>query len=444
MKESPNSGNISTKLRRIAQLAKEDPKRSFKSLAHHIDKELLREAYRRTRKDGAVGVDGQSGEAYGAELEKNLEDLLDRFKSGTYRAPAVRRVHIAKGDGKTRPLGIPTFEDKVLQRAVTMILEAVYEQDFLPCSWGFRPGRSAHGALGVIREGLRTMGGGWVLDVDIKAYFDSLDHAKLRGILDQRVRDGVLRRAINKWLKAGVLEDGALRYPEEGTPQGGVISPLLANVYLHEVLDTWFEREVRPRMRGRAFLVRYADDFVLGFSHEEDARRVLAVLPKRFARSGLTIHPDKTRLLRFEPPAESSRDGDGNGGGGPIGSFDFLGFTHFWARSRRGYWVIQRKTSKKRFTRSLRAISAWCREHRHWRLSEQAAMLGAKLRGHYQYYGLRGNRASLARFRWCVERAWKRWLGQRSQTAVLSWKRFAAILRRYPLPGPVLKASAVK
>jgi RNA-directed DNA polymerase len=444
MKESPNSGAISTKLRRIAQLAKEDPKRAFKSLAHHIDKELLREAYRRTRKDGAVGVDGQSGEAYGAELEENLEGLLDRFKSGTYRAPAVKRVHIPKGDGKTRPLGIPTFEDKVLQRAVAMILEAVYEQDFLPCSWGFRPGRSAHGALETIREGLRTMGGGWVLDVDIKAYFDSLDHGKLREILDQRVRDGVLRRAIDKWLKAGVLEDGALRYPVEGTPQGGVISPLLANVYLHEVLDTWFEREVRPRMRGRAFLVRYADDFVMGFSREEDARRVLEVLPKRFARFGLTIHPDKTRLLRFQPPADSGGDEDGNGGERPTGSFDFLGFTHHWACSRRGYWVIKCKTSRKRFTRGLRAIATWCRENRHWRLAEQAAALRAKLRGHYQYYGLRGNYASLSRFRWCVERAWKRWLGQRSQKAPLDWERFKAILRRYPLPNPVLRASAVK
>ncbi len=444
MYESPNSSDVSTKLRRIAELAKEDPKRAFLSLAHHIDVDFLREAYRRTRKDGAVGIDGQSGEDYGAELDKNLEALLGRFKSGTYRAPPVRRVHIPKGDGKTRPLGIPTFEDKVLQRAVAMVLEAVYEEDFLECSWGFRPNRSAHGALEAIRGGLIALGGGWVLDVDIKAYFDSLDHGKLREILDRRVRDGVLRRAIDKWLAAGVLEDGALRYPKEGTPQGGVISPLLANVYLHEVLDTWFERDVRPHLRGRAFLVRYADDFILAFSIEADARRVLEVLPKRFQRFGLTIHPEKTRLLCFEKPAPSGIGGDDFPGKGGPGSFDFLGFTHLWARSRRGFWVIKRQTSKKRFTRGLKAIAQWCRDHRHWRIADQHATLTAKLRGHYQYYGLRGNYAALSRMLWFVERAWKCWLQRRSQKAAKDWKRFKAILQRFPLPRPVLWHSAAK
>lgn len=261
MTGTPISGDISTRLQRIAQLAREDAQRAFLSLAHHIDIDWLREAYRRTRKDGAVGVDGQTAAEYERGLEANLRDLLDRFKSGRYKAPPVRRTYIPKGDGTaTRPIGIPTFEDKVLQRAVAMVLEAVYEQDFLDCSYGFRPGRSAHDALHALREGLMAMGGGWILDVDIKSFFDTISHSHLRGILSQRVRDGVLRRTIDKWLAAGVMEEGMVTHPDTGTPQGGVVSPLLANVYLHEVIDRWFEREVKPRLRGRAFMVRYADD----------------------------------------------------------------------------------------------------------------------------------------------------------------------------------------
>jgi len=260
MTGTPSPLDISTRLQRIAELAKKAPV-ALTTLAHHIDIEFLREAYRRTRKDGATGVDGQTATMYAEKLDENLRSLLDRFKSGTYKAPPVRRVNIPKGDGaKTRPIGIPTFEDKVLQRAVTMVLEAIYEQDFLPCSFGFRPGRSAHDALQVLWEGLMEMGGGWVLEVDIQGFFDSLDHGHLRDFLDQRVRDGVVRRTINKWLKAGVLDGGTLSRPDAGTPQGGVVSPLLANVYLHEVLDKWFESEVKPRLDGRALLIRYADD----------------------------------------------------------------------------------------------------------------------------------------------------------------------------------------
>jgi group II intron reverse transcriptase/maturase len=252
MNETPGSENISTKLQRIAELARQRSGVALTTLAHHIDTEFLGEAYRRTRKDGAAGVDGQTAKEYAAQLKVNLAALLDRFKSGEYRAPPVRRVHIPKGDGRTtRPIGIPTFEDKVLQRAVTMVLEAVYEQEFLECSYGFRPGRSAHQALQSAWKGLMRMGGGWVLEIDIKSFFDTVDHGHLRSFLDQRVRDGVIRRMIDKWLKAGVLEDGRVSYPDEGTPQGGVLSPLLANVYLHEVLDKWFEKDVLPRMRGK-------------------------------------------------------------------------------------------------------------------------------------------------------------------------------------------------
>jgi RNA-directed DNA polymerase len=280
---------VSTKQQRIAELARQSPHMGFTSLNHHLDRRWLVEAYNRTRKDGAPGVDGQTGEDYGVHLRENVVALLDRAKSGAYRAPPVRRVRIPKGTGnETRPLGIPTLEDKVLQRAVVMALEPIYEQDFLNCSYGFRPGRSAHQALQALWQQAMDLGGCWLVEVDIRKFFDTLDHAQLRQLLRLRVRDGVLLRLIDKWLQAGVLEDGGLTYPEAGTPQGGVISPLLANVYLHYVLDVWFEEVVKPCLKGRAFLVRYADDFVMGFACEGDARRVLDVLPKRFGKYGLT------------------------------------------------------------------------------------------------------------------------------------------------------------
>jgi RNA-directed DNA polymerase len=329
MTRSPNLETVSTRLQRIAQLAREDPERSFLSLAHHIDVDLLREAYRRTRKDGAPGVDGQTAADYQENLEENLQSLLDRFKSGRYQAPPVRRVYIPKGSdpSKKRPIGMPTFEDKVLQRGIAMVLEAVYEQDFLDCSYGFRPGRSAHQAIGKLWQGLTEMRGGWVVEADIEGFYDNLDRSQLRDFLDRRVRDGVIRRVLDKWLKAGVLEGGTLSHPLTGTPQGGVISPLLSNIYLHEVLDTWFEAAVKPRLQGEAFLIRFADDFILVFQEESDARRVLEVLPKRFGKYGLSLHPDKTRLVRFEPAA--SKEGSGKTPREPK-SFDFLGFTHFW------------------------------------------------------------------------------------------------------------------
>jgi RNA-directed DNA polymerase len=350
---------VSTKLERIAKLAKEKPGVALTTLAHHIDVEWLREAYRRTRKDGAKGVDGQSAEQYAQRLEENLASLLDRAKSGTYQAPPVRRAYIPKGDGSQRPIGIPTFEDKVLQRAVAMVLEAVYEQDFQAFSYGFRPGRSALQACDAFQSASVTMAGGWVLEVDIRKFFDTLDHGRLREILGQRVRDGVILRLIGKWLNAGVMEGVALSHPEAGTPQGGVISPLLANIYLHEVLDEWFVRDVQPRLSSRAVLVRYADDFVFVFAQKEDAEQVLDVLPKRFGKYGLTLHPDKTRLVPFHRPDRV----DGSDGGS--GTFDLLGFTHHWGLSRKGKWVVKRRTAKDRFSRTLRRIAEWCRRHRH-------------------------------------------------------------------------------
>jgi group II intron reverse transcriptase/maturase len=401
--------------------------------------DLLREAYRRTRKDGAPGVDGLMAAAYGENLEENLQSLLDRFKSGSYKAPPVRRVYIPKGSdpSKTRPLGVPTFEDKVLQRAVAMVLEAVYEQDFLDCSYGFRPGRSAHQALRTLWKGVMEMNGGWVLEADIEGFYDNLDPRHLRGFLDQRVRDGVLRRTIDKWLSAGVLEEGTLSHPETGTPQGGVISPLLSNIYLHKVLDEWFEAEVKPRLHGRAFLIRFADDFVLVFQLERDARRVLEVLSKRFDRYGLRLHPDKTRLLRFERPGSSEPD-EPQSTERTRRSFDFLGFTHYWERSRRGNWVVKRKTASDRSTRFLRTLNRWCRGNRHAPLAWQHQQIQRKLRGHYGYYGITGNSRSLNSLHHWAKRIWRKWLSRRSRKSNLDWERFSLLLERYPLPNPGL------
>jgi group II intron reverse transcriptase/maturase len=407
------------------------------TVAHHIDLDLLKEAYRLTRKSGAAGVDGQTAEEYAGNLEENLQSLLERFKSGRYKAPPVRRVYIPKADRtKTRPIGIPTFEDKILQRAVTMVLEAIYEQDFLDCSYGFRPGRSAHQALEDLRNGLWKMGGGFILEVDIQAFFDSLDHSHLRSFLDKRVRDGVIRCTINKWLKAGVLEEGSVQYPEGGTPQGGVISPLLANIFLHEVMDRWFEDEVKPRLSGPCLLIRYADDLVLAFSKEGDARRVMAVLPKRFGKFGLALHPEKTRLMDFRRPREGGQDKK-SAQDARLGTFDLLGFTHYWGKSRvKGKWIVKRKTARKRFTQALKRMVQWCRTNRHLPVREQHRNLVLKLRGHYQYYGITGNGLALSRFYREVRRAWRKWLDRRSTRGNMDWDRFALLLAKYPLPQP--------
>jgi group II intron reverse transcriptase/maturase len=319
-----------------------------------------------------------------------------------------------------------------------MALEPIYEQDFRNCSYGFRPGRSAHQALAALWQQVMDLGGCWLIDVDIRKFFDTLDHAHLRSLLRRRVRDGVLLRLVDKWLSAGVLEDGELTYPEAGTPQGGVISPLLANVYLHYVLDVWFEEVVQPCLKGRAFLVRYADDFVMGFACEEDARRVLAVLPKRFGKYGLTIHPDKTRLVPFRRPPNRPAAA-GSGLEPPAGSFDFLGFTHFWSRSLKGNWVVKRKTAASRLHRAIKKIAEWCRFNRHLPMRDQAQ----KLRGHYQYYGVIGNLRCLSRFHYAVVCLWRKWLSRRKRRGQLPWAKYLRLLRVFALPWPV-SPSAVK
>ncbi|HUT14527.1 MAG TPA: group II intron reverse transcriptase/maturase [Thermoguttaceae bacterium] len=434
MPETPNSENVSTRQQRIAMLAKQSPQMAFTALNHYLDLDWLREAFHRTRKDGAVGVDGQTWAEYAENLEDNLQSLLDRAKSGTYRAPPVRRVYIPKGTGKeTRPIGIPTLEDKLLQRAVVMVLEAIYEQDFYDGSYGFRPGRSAHQALESLWTQTMKTGGGWILEVDIRKFFDTLDHGHLRAFLRRRVRDGVLLRLIGKWLNAGVLEEGSLSYPDAGSPQGGVISPILANVFLHYVLDEWFAGEVQPRLRGRAFLIRYADDFVIGFTRDDDARRVMDVLPKRFGKYGLTIHPDKTKLVPFRRPSYSSSPQGGPRGDRP-GTFDLLGFTHYWSRSRKGNWVVKRKTAASRFTRAVRTIAHWCRLNRHHPLGQQHAILSQKLHGHYAYYGITGNSVALSRFREEVRRVWRKWLVRRRGGNRRPWSWFVRLQERYRLP----------
>lgn len=430
-KSSPR--NISTKIRRIAELARSMPNAVLTTLAHHIDEAWMKEAYRQTRKDGATGIDGVTAARYAEHLDRHLKSLLTRAKFGDlYRAPPVRRVYIPKGDGKQRPLGIPTFEDKVLQRAVKMVLEAVYEQDFLDCSYGFRPGRSQHHALQAIWEHTMELRGGWILDADIKSFFDSVDHGKLREILDQRVRDGVIRRLIGKWLKAGVMEEGVIYHPDAGTPQGGVISPLLANIYLHTVIDVWFEEEIKPGLNGRAYLVRYADDLVIICENKADARQVLEVMPTRLQEYSLELHPEKTRLVRFgRPPYRGKQRREER-----PGTFDFLGFTHYWGRSRRGNWVVKKKTRRSRLTRALRVIDEHCRRQRHDPVKKQREALARKMSGHYQYYGVTTNYRSLARFYRQVTRIWHKWLCRRSRKAYIPWDRMRKILERWPLPRP--------
>lgn len=449
----PRLEGISTQVRRIAALAGKAPDMAFTSLNQYLTIELLKEAYHRTRKGGATGVDGVTWAEYGANLDANLRSLLDRAKSGRYKAPPVRRAYVPKGEGKLRPLGIPCLEDKVLQRAVTMILGAIYEQDFLDCSYGFRPGRSAHQALETLRQRLWEMGGGHIVEADIKGYFDNIDHKCLREILGRRVRDGVIRRLIDKWLSAGVMEDGTIWWPDRGTPQGGVISALLANIYLHDVLDVWFEQVAKPRLGGRATLIRFADDFIVVCELEDDAQRLMKVLPKRFGRYGLELHPEKTRMIDFRKPNpqrgtrnEQARRQAGNGGGQPRrerkprggrerNTFDFLGFTVHWGLSRKGRWTVKLKTAKDRVRKKLKEFAEWCKKNRHLPFKEQHRKVSARLRGHYSYFGVGGNARSIGAFAYKTTRIWQKWLSRRSQRPT-TWKRLARILEQRPLPRP--------
>lgn len=423
---------VSTKQRRIAELAKQHPERIFISLNHYLDLEWLHEAYVLTRKDGAPGIDGVTARMYEQNLRANLEDLLERMKSGTYRAPAVRRVYIPKSDGSRRPLGIPTFEDKVAQRAIVMLLEPIYEQDFKNCSYGFRPGRSAHQALEHLRNNIMDRNGKWILDLDISNYFGTIDHGRLRCVLDKRVKDGIVRRLIDKWLKAGILENGTITRSREGTPQGGVASPLLANIFLHTVLDVWFHEGMGPWLRGRSSMVRFADDAVLVFENRAECEWVSEVLAVRMSDFGLALHPTKTHIVDFRFTRERNKcPGEHIGG-----SFDFLGFTHVWKRSRRGAWVVTRMTAKKRYAKALRNAYEYCQRHRHDPIAEQQRRLHRMMLGHYAYYGITGNAKSIRNFAHEVPRVWHKWLQRRSGMRKLTWAKFNRLLKRFPLPTP--------
>jgi group II intron reverse transcriptase/maturase len=421
---------MSPQLLEVVERARREPEGRFHSLAHRIDVPALERAYHRMRKDAAVGVDGVTKEAYGQDLERNLQDLHARMKAKRYRHQPIRRVHIPKDRGKTRPIGISAFEDKLVQDAVREVLEAIYEQDFLGCSYGFRPGRSAHDAVRTLDRIVHQGQASWILEADILSFFDSLDRSKLAKMLEVRVADGSLLRLIGKCLHVGVLEGVELSTPETGTAQGSVLSPLLGNVYLHYVLDLWFETEVKPRLRGRATLIRYCDDFVIGFEHEDDARRVMAVLGKRLGRFGLALHPDKTRLLPFRRPPVGQKSGKGPA------TFDFLGFTLYWARTRKGRWGMFCKTRSASLRRIIQSVYRWCRRHRHLPVKAQHEALTRRIQGHFNYFGVSGNFRSLLLVVEQARRSWYKWLCRRSQRTRLTWERFADLLRDFPLPKP--------
>jgi RNA-directed DNA polymerase len=420
------SQTVSTKLQKIAEQAEENPQMVFITLAHHMDVDFLREAYRQTRKDGAPGVDGVTAKEYEQNLDSNLRELHERLKSGKYKAPPVLRTWIEKDNGKKRPIGKPTFEDKIVQRAVVMLIEPIYEQIFHDFSHGFRRERNQHQALKELRENLYSHRTNWVVIADIEGLFDNLDHGILRELIKKRMNDGTLIRLIGKWLNAGVMENRSIHYSETGTPQGGVVSPILSNIFLHYVLDDWFKQEVQPRLKGKSFMIRWADDFIIAFEDKSDAERVMEVLPKRFEKYKLNLHPDKTSLIRFARPKTDEEAKE-------LGTFDFLGFTHYWGKGYTGVWAIKKKTSKKRLTRFLKRTWQWCKENMHELIDEQYKTLCSKLRGFYQYFGVRCNYKALETAYFYVYRTWAAWLSRRTRGIKV---RCDELKKRYPLPRP--------
>jgi len=430
--------NMSMRHFRIAEMAKEDRGRKFYSIAHLVTEDALYEAFESLRKDAGAGVDRVTYTEYQVDAWENIQALHRRMKAKQYRAQPLRRVYIPKEDGRQRPISIPSLEDKIVQKAVVDLLNAVYEQDFLACSYGFRPGRGAQDALDEVGRVICTRPISTVLEADIKGYFDAIVRRQLMEMIEKRVNDGSILRLIGKWIHVGVIDEGRLIVSETGVGQGQVISPLLANIYLHYVLDEWFEREVKPRMKGEAYEVRYADDFILCFQYREDAERVMEVLVKRFEKYGLQLHPEKTRLMEFgrEVLAKSEEPG-----GPKPPTFDFLGFTHICKRSRRGKFTIHVRTMRKRLKRSLLRVAVWCEEHRHEPMEEQRKALNRKLQGHYQYYGRPTNYRSLWQFFRAMRRIWRKWLDRRSRKRSLTWRKFEELLARHPLLRPRITRS---
>ena len=424
------SPTVTPQLQRSAAPAARDPDGVLTTLAHLIDEDVLREAYRHTRKSSAPGMDGGTAPTSADHLDEHRRDVHERLRSGRYQAAPVERVWIEKDDGGQRPIGTPTCEDTMVQRAVAMRVAAIDEQDFYDGSYGFRQGRSPHEALHELRQRCMTEGVGWIVDADGSGDFDSIDRTRRREVLRKRVKEGRMLRLIGTWLRAGVMEHGALTHPETGVVQGGVLAPVLANVFLHHVLDAWCAGEGQPRMQGRCFLMRCADDLVIGCALEVEARTMMAVLPKRFARFGRTIHPTKTAVMAFRKPEAHQGSDSGNG------TCTFLGLTHDWTTSRQGAWVMKRRTARKRVRRTKQSLWRWCRTNRHAPLQYQYQMLCAQRRGHFQYDGIRGNFRLLEEGRRCAEQAWRYWLSRRRSKSSIGWKKFGKLMQTSILPIP--------
>lgn len=424
--------SVNARLEWIATQAQKYPDQPFTTLAHHLDEALLERAFWKLNPRSSPGIDRTTWQSYRRDLAAHVKDLHEKLVRGTYRPQVVVRRWVSKGQGKFRPLGIPVLEDKIVQRAVALILEQIYEQDFCDFSFGFRPNRNCHQALHAVRQGMLERIR-FVIDCDLRSFFDNLDHDRLLEILRKRVNDGRILKLIKMWLKAGILDGGELMFPDKGSPQGSVISPLLANVYLHYVLDQWFEDVVRPHCQGKVVLYRYADDFVIGCEVERDAQRIMDVLPKRFGKYGLEINTEKTKQVDFRRP----RWGYDPGKHGPKpDTFSFLGFTFYWGKTWKGGHTIKRKTETKRMFRAVRSLWEWCRDHRHLPLEEQYAILCSKLRGHYQYYGVRCNSRCLEWVFDRLKRMWLYWLNRRGGRRKLTWTKYARLLKRFPLPRP--------
>lgn len=423
---------MSTEELRIAERARKFSNEPLTNLNQFITTGLLHRKFRELNKYSSRGTDGENWFDYALEAKERIPELLSQYKTGKYKAPPIRRVYIPKGKTGKRPLGIPTIEDKVLQSGIRTVIEPVYEELFKDFSYGFRPNRSCHQAIEYMFQKVSFGNMRYIIDADIQDYFGSINHGLLREFLDQRVKDGVIRRMLDKWLKAGVLEEKQLFYPESGTPQGGIISPLLSNIYLHYVLDEWFSEVIQPRLKGKSFIVRYADDFVLGFEYAEDANRVMEVLPKRFGKYSLHLHPEKTRIVNLNKSDKGNR------------SFDFLGFTHYMGRSRKGKPILKRKTSKKKFTNALNNLGYWIKRNRHAKLTGIILELNAKLRGHYNYYGITFNSKSIANFYHMVKALLYKWLNRRGGKPKWHWVRFTKLVNQWlPLLKPKIYHSCL-
>lgn len=425
--------DLQSALDRVRQAACQEKKLKFTSLWHHVyDIDHLREAYLALKRNAVAGVDGQTWEAYGKELESNLQNLSDRLARGAYRAKPVKRVYIPKADGKQRPIGIPVLEDKIVQRAAVKVLNAVYETDFLGFSYGYRPGRSAHMALDALAVGIETKKVNWLLDADIRGFFDTLDHEWLVQFVEHRIADDRVVRHIQKWLNAGVMEEGKCVEQEQGVPQGGSVSPLLANLYLHYVFDLWADQWRKTQAGGDVIVVRYADDFVVGFQHESDARRFLEELRERFRKFNLELHADKTRVIEFGRFASERRERRGEG---KPETFNFLGFTHVCDKTRTGIFVVLRRTMAGRVRAKLATLKQELRKRMHHAIADVGGWLASVLRGHFRYYGVPRNSRMIGRFREAVRRLWHRAMNRRSQKAYVIESRMSCLVS-YFLPSP--------